>query len=160
MSADSDTNSAPKPGAADPASTLAAFWTQWLEQSTRGTQAILEIMQDAGDPERAKARQNRWLETAAASFDSFLRTPPFMELMRQQLKVVTDLKSMQDQMVKGAARHVGMPLADDVFGLFERLHSTENKILERLEAIDERLRAIEDRLRSEPGAPKKRPPHE
>jgi hypothetical protein len=159
MSADSDKNSQAKPdAAADPSSVVAAFWTQWLEQSARGTQAILELMQGVGSPQQHKERQERWLETAAESFDSFFRTPPFMELMRQQLKAITDLKVMQDQMVKGAARHLGMPLADDVFGLFERLNSTEQTILNRLEAIEERLRVIEDLCRSEPGSSKKRPP--
>ena len=70
--------------------------------------------------------------------------------MRQQLKAITDLKTMQDQVVKGAARHLGMPLADDVFGLFERLHSTEQTIIDRLQAMEERLKAIEERIRPEP----------
>lgn len=158
MSADSDKNSETKPAAAaDPASMVAAFWTQWLEQSTRGTQAILEIMQGVGGPQQAKQRYERWLETAAESFDSFFRTPPFMELMRQQLKAITDLKTMQDQVFKGAARHLGMPLADDVFGLFERLHSTEQTILDRLQSIEERLQAIEELCRNEFGSSKKRP---
>jgi len=158
MSADSDNNSQPKPAAAaDPASMVAGFWTQWLEQSTRGTQALLEVMQGIGGPQQTKERQERWLETAAESCDSFLRTPPFMELMRQQLKAVTDLKTMQDQVVKGAARHLGLPLADDVFGLFERLHSTERTILDRLQAIEERLQVIEELCRPEVSGSKKRP---
>jgi len=157
MSADSDSNSQPKPGAAaDPASMVAAFWAQWLEQSTRGTQALLEITQGMGDPQQTHERQQRWLETAAESFDSLLRTPPFMELMRQQLKAITDLKTMQDQAVKGTARHLGMPLADDVFGLFERLNSTEQTIIARLQAIEERLQAIEERITAEPSSSKKR----
>jgi hypothetical protein len=157
MSADSDNNSQTKTGAAaDPSSMVAAFWAQWLEQSTRGTQALLEITHGVGDPQQTQQRQQRWLETAAETFDSFLRTPPFMELMRQQLKAITDLKTFQDQMVKGAARHLGMPLADDVFGLFERLHSTEQTILNRLQAIEERLRAIEERGCPEPSSPRKR----
>jgi hypothetical protein len=158
MSADSDKNSQTKPAAAaDPASMVAAFWAQWLEQSTRGTQALLEIMQGVGGPEQIKERQDRLLETAAESVDSFLRTPTFMELMRQQLKAITDLKTMQDQVVKGAARHLGMPLADDIFGLFERLHSTEQTILNRLQAIEDRLQVIEDLCRIDPNSSKKRP---
>ncbi len=50
-----------------------------------------------------------------------------------------------------------MPLADDVFGLFERLHSTEQTILNRLLAIEDRLQAIEELCRNEPGSSKKRP---
>jgi len=156
MSVDSDHNSKAKStAAADPSSMVAAFCSQWLEQSTRGTQALLELTQGIGDPQQTRERQQRWLETAAESFDSFLRTPPFLELMRQQLKMITDLKTMQDQAVKGAARHLGMPLADDVFGLFERLHSTEQAIVDRLQAIEERLRAIEERISSEASGSKK-----
>ena len=44
--------------AADPSTMIASFWTQWLEQSSRGTQAILEAMQTAGDPHQF---QRRWL---------------------------------------------------------------------------------------------------
>jgi hypothetical protein len=112
-------------------------------------------MQSLGDPQQARKQQEGLLEKAAESFDSFFRTPPFMELMRQQLKAVTDLKTMQDQMVKGAARHLGMPLADDLFGLFERLHSTEQTILDRLQAIEDRLQVIENLCRAEPGGSRK-----
>jgi hypothetical protein len=158
MSADLGNNSQTKPAvAADPASMFASFWAQWIEQSTRGTQALLEVIQGAGGPQQAKERQERWLATAAESFDSFFRTPPFMELMRQHLKAVTDLKTMQDQIVKGAARHFGMPLAEDVFGLFERLHRTEQTILDRLHAIEERLQVIEELCRAEATNSKKRP---
>ena len=157
MPNDSDYNSQTKPAiAADPASMVAAFWARWLEQSCRGTEALLEIMREVGDPQQTQERQRRWLEQAAESCDDFLRTPAFMELMQRQLKAVTDLKTMQDKMVKGTARHLGMPLADDVFGLFERLHSTEQTILERLQAIEKRLQSIEERGRPEPNGSKKR----
>ena len=66
-----------------------------------------------------------------------------MEAMRQQLKAITDLKRMQDNIVHDAARQLGLPMADDITGLFERLDSTERKILSRLQAIEERLEAIE-----------------
>jgi hypothetical protein len=161
MSADSNNNTQTKLGAPiDPASMVAAFWSQWLEQSTRGTQALLEIAQGASDPQHVKERQQQWLETAAESCDDFLRSTPFMEMMRQHLKSVIDLKTMQDQFIKGAARHFGMPLADDVFGLFERLHSTEQTILHRLQAIEERLQAIEELCRPEASGPKKRAAHD
>jgi hypothetical protein len=138
---------------------VASFWAEWLEQSTRGTQALFGVVQGASDPQQVQEQQQQWLESAAESFDRFLRSGPFMEMMRQHLKTVTDLKTMQDQMVKGVARHFGMPLADDVFGLFERLHSTEQTILQRLQAIEERLQAIEELCGGESGGSKKRTAH-
>lgn len=124
----------------DAISAAAAFWTQWMEQSARGTQALLGLIATSSDP---ATLQRRWLETLAEQFDSFMRTPAFMEMMRRNLKSITDLKVAQDQAVHGAARQLGLPLADDIAGLFERLHSTEQEIVSRLEAIERRLDDLE-----------------
>lgn len=138
-----NSKSNPAPGAAvDPADAVTAFWTQWMEQSSRGTQALLEAMQTAGDPQQV---QRRWLDAVSQSLESYMRTPAFMEMMKQQLKVVTDLKAAQDQVLQGTARQFGMPLAADIGGLYERLHSTEQTILNRLRAIEDRLKAIESK---------------
>ena len=126
--------------ATDPSTLIASFWTQWLEQSSRGTQALLEVMQGAGDPQQL---QRRWLDAMSRSLDDFMRTPTFLQLVGNNLKAVTDLKGMQDQVIQDTARHFGMPLAADITGLFERLHSTEQNIINRLQAIEERLKAIE-----------------
>jgi hypothetical protein len=126
--------------ATDPSLLIASFWTQWLEQSTRGTQALLEAMQGAGDPQLL---HRRWLDAVSRSLDDFMRTPTFLQLLGNNLKAVTDMKGMQDQVIQDTARHFGMPLAADITGLFERLHSTEQNIINRLQAIEERLKAIE-----------------
>jgi len=131
----------------DPAAALFSFWTQWMEQSARGTQAVLEVMQAAGDPQQV---QRHWLDAVARCIDDFMRTPVFMEAMRQNLKTVTDLKRMQDQTVQDTARQFGLPLAVDITGLFERLNSTERTIVSRLQAIDDRLKALETKLGASP----------
>jgi len=135
------TESNPNPSVAtDPSTMIASFWTQWLEQASRGTQALLETMQGAGDPQQL---QRHWLDAVSQSLDDFMRTPVFLELLRNNLKAVTDLKGMQDQVVQDTARQFGLPLAADITGLFERLHSAEQNIINRLQAIEERLKAIE-----------------
>jgi hypothetical protein len=128
--------------AADPASLMASFWAQWLEQSSRGTQALLEVMQVAGDPQQI---QRRWLDAVSRSLDDFMRTPAFLQLLKNNLKAITDLKDLQDSVIQDTARQFGMPLAADITGLFERLHSTEQTILNRLQAIEDRLKAIESK---------------
>ena len=99
-------------------------------------------MQTAGDPQQI---QRRWLDAVSRSLDDFMRTPTFLELLKNNLKAVTDLKGMHDQVVEDTARQLGMPMAKDITGLYERLHSTEQTILDRLSAIEERLSAIESK---------------
>jgi len=139
----SNNNSNPNPSAvADPVAAMSSFWGQWLEQSSKGTQAMMEAMQTAFDP---KEIQRRWLDALSRSFEDFMRSPAFLELMKNKLKAVTDLKSMQNQMVEDTARQFGIPLVGDIAGLFERLNSTEQTILNRLQAIEDRLKAIENK---------------
>ena len=142
MSTDSKSEATPD-AAADPTTALFSFWTQWLEQSTRGTQAMLEAMQTASDPQQA---QRHWVDAVSRSIEDFMRTPVFMDVMKRNLKMMTDLKGLQDQAVQGVARHLGQPLAADITGLFERLNSTEQTIVTRLRAIEERLKAVEAKL--------------
>jgi len=139
----SNNNPNPNPSAvADPVAAMSSFWAQWLEQSSQGTQAMMEAMQTSFDPQQI---QRRWLEAMSRSFDDFMRSPAFLELMKNNLKAVTDLKGMQNQMVEDTARQFGIPLVGDIAGLFERLQSTEQTILNRLQAIEDRLKAIEQK---------------
>jgi hypothetical protein len=127
----------------DSAFPFASFWTDYLEQTDAHGKAMLEYFQTLGDPQQM---QKRWLETVGRSLDAYMRSPAFLEAMQRNLKVMTDLKSFQDQLVQDVARHVGVPLASDVYGLFERLHSVEQTILKQLKAVDGRLIAIETKL--------------
>lgn len=138
MAAYGESNAAP-----DPTDLLVSYWSRWMEQSTRGTQAILEAIASSGD---SKQLQRRWLDAFAESAENFFRTPAFLGLMKQQLKLVTDLKSMQDQVIRGTARQIGLPLAEDISGLFERLNSAERKILSRIGEIESRVKVLEEKL--------------
>ena len=89
--------------------------------------------------------QARWLEAVSRSLDDFMRTPAFLEILKNNLKAVTDLKGMQNQVVEDTARQFGIPMTADITGLFERLHSTEQTIVSRLQAIEDRLKAIESK---------------
>jgi hypothetical protein len=133
--------------AADPNHAFAGLWSGYFEQVDAQSRAFLDCLQSMGDPQ---AMQRRWLEQLSKSMDGYLRSPAFLEAMQRNLKAMTDIKAFQDQVVQDFARHVGMPLADDIYGLFERLHSVEHTIMARLKAIEGRLAAIETRL--EPGS--------
>jgi hypothetical protein len=49
-------------------------------------------------------------------------------------------------MAKELARNFNLPMASDISGLFERLHSVETAILDQLGHIEKRLQAIEEQV--------------
>lgn len=79
-----------------------------------------------------------------------MRSPAFLELMKRHLKAMTELKRLQDQVVHGIARQLGLPVSDDITGLFGRMYSAERTIRDRLRAIEDRLKAVEARLGETP----------
>jgi hypothetical protein len=127
----------------DPSFPFAELWTGYLEQADAQSKAMLECFQSFGDPQQI---QRRWLDALSKSLDSYMRSPAFLEGLQRNLRVMTDLKASQDQVVQDIAHQVGIPLASDIFGLFERLYSVERTILSRLKAIEERLGTIEAKL--------------
>ena len=132
----------------DPASPFAGLWAGYLERADAQGKAMLDCFQALGDPQQL---QKRWLEALSRSIDSSMRSPAFLEALQRNLKAMTDLKAFQDQIVQDTARNIGLPLASDIYGLFERLHSVEHTILARLEAIEGRLATIEAKLGADQG---------
>jgi hypothetical protein len=125
-----------------PANPFLEMWAKYLEQSGLQTHAAMETLQSFADPQRF---QQSWLDALSHSLESFMRTPAFLEALKVNLTTMTDLKKMQDQVIEDTARHIGVPLATDIHGLFERLNVIEQTILSRLSAIDEKLETLAPR---------------
>src|SRR3974390_1957645 len=120
-------NNSEAPGATAglPKNTIVAMWAEYLQQTGAQSRAVLEGMAAMADPQKF---QQRMLESLAESFDTFMRSPAFLEAMRKNLKMMTDMKKLQDQGIEDTARHFGAPLASDIHGLFERLSGVEHTI--------------------------------
>jgi len=141
----SDKSSEGRSSAADPARDFLEFWTNYFEQTAIQTRILLEGMQGG---KSLDLLHTQGLESLSQCLDGFMRTPAFLEVLKQSLKRMIDLKQMQDQMSQSVAQQTGLPLAADVRGVFERVHSAEQSILARLAMLDDRLKAIEKTLNS------------
>jgi hypothetical protein len=140
MAADRVTRNGADMTAAAPANPVLSFWTDYFERTGEQSKAFVEGLNAILDPQKL---QQRWLDALAQNFDEFMRSPAFLEMMRQNLKTMTDLKKAQDKALEETARSIGAPLASDIHGLFERLAGLERALLARLEAVESRLASIE-----------------
>jgi hypothetical protein len=132
---------------ADPARDFLDFWRNYFEQTAIQTRILLESMQGGQTSEKL---HNQWLGSLSQSLESFMRTPAFLDVLKQSLKRMIDMKLLQDQMAQTAAQQSGLPLKTDVKGVFERVHSAEQTILARLATLEDRLKAIETILSTSP----------
>jgi len=133
--------------AADPARDFLDFWRNYFEQTAIQTKILLEGMQGGKSLDQM---HNQGLASVSQSLDSFMRTPAFLEALKQSVKRMIDLKQMQDQVAQTVSQQTGLPTTADITGVFERVHSAERTILKQLAMLDDRLKAIEKTLNSGP----------
>jgi|GEM_PF-817628 len=133
--------------ATDPARDFLEFWKNYFEQTAIQTRIVLEGMQGGKSLDQL---HSQGLASLSDSLDGFMRTPAFLEVLKQSLKRMIDLKQMQDQVAQTVSQQTGLPLTADITGLFERVHSAEQTILKQLAVLDDRLKAIEKTLNSGP----------
>jgi hypothetical protein len=115
------------------------FWTSYFNQTTQSTRGLFESANGGSEP---RALQRRWLEAVSRSMDAYLRSPLFLNAMKQNLDAAVKAKLQVDDLTKEFARNANIPTAGDIAGLFERLRSVEDAMLSRLAKIDERLKTI------------------
>ncbi len=121
-------------------SPLMEFWSGCFGQFTEQSQALLAGMKEASDP---AALRRLWLDSLAKSLDYYMRSPAFLDSVRRNYEMVTQLKGAAEDLARDVSRGTGIPRISDISGLFERLRIGQEAILTRLSAIEERLEALE-----------------
>jgi len=118
------------------------FWTQMVDQRGDWMQTMM-----AGAPANMDLQtlRKRWLEALTKSIDAYVRTPAFLESMRRNFDAMTSMKTSSDLAKREVLRQAGMPYVEDIAGLYERLQTGQELLLDRLAAIDQRLAKIERR---------------
>jgi hypothetical protein len=119
------------------------FWSGYVKQANDTTRDLLAGINGNAD---VKTWQRRWYDAVSKSMDAYMRSPAFLQAMKQNLDAVIKVKQQTDDLACEIARNANIPTAGDISGLFERLHSVEEVILNRLGTIEERLGKIEQQI--------------
>jgi hypothetical protein len=119
------------------------FWSGYIQQANDTTRELLEGINGNAD---VKTWQRRWYDAISKSMDAYMRSPAFLQAMKQNTDAMIKVKQQADDLATEFARNANIPTAGDISGLFERLHSVEEVILNRLGRIEERLGTIEKQI--------------
>ncbi len=121
------------------------FWSDYVQQANDATREFLDGIDDQTN---VKSFQRRWFDTVGKSAEAYMRSPAFLQSMKQNSDAAIKFKRQADDLANEMARNANIPTTGDISGLFERLHSVEEAIVGRLGRIDERLKSIEERIGS------------
>lgn len=123
------------------------YWTKLVEQNTQWSQALMAGVPPDVDP---AAVRRQWLDAMSRSIEAFMRTPTFLESMKRHSDTTTAAKVTSELAQREVARESGLPHIEDISGLYDRLETANELVLQRLQTIEDRLEAIEHNLNGKP----------
>ena len=119
------------------------LWSDYVKQADDQTREILDGIDDSTN---IRTWQRRWFDAVSKSMDAYMRSPLFLQAIKQNTDATIKFKQHADDLATEIARNANIPTAGDISGLFERLHSVEEQILSRLGRIEKRLGGIEEQI--------------
>lgn len=123
----------------NPADAFNKFWSDFAARM--GSAGMMP--QTPNGPDALKQMQRMYFDAMAKYADEYMRSPQFLDMLKQTMDASMAWKKQMDQWLTGTMKAASMPTAADANETIARLHSMEQRLSDRLEALEERLSAIE-----------------
>jgi len=124
----------------------AAFQKLWIDSFT--DMASVWSQFSAGSPPVDEMRKMRggMLKVLAETWDEYMRTPQFLEMMKASLNGALDLKRMAREGMNRVHEQFENPSKQDVDAVLLAIRHVERRLLDRLEGLDDRVANLNERI--------------
>ena len=124
----------------------AAFQKLWMDSLTE--MAGIWSQYSAGSPPIDEMRKMRggMLKVLAETWDEYMRTPQFLEMMKASLNGALDLKRMAREGMNRVHEQFENTSKQDVDAVLLAIRHVERRLLDRLEGLDDRVANLNERI--------------
>lgn len=141
----------------DNGKTLDPFTRFMQDMASRMNFGMMPTGQPFG-PEAMQQARRAFFDAMAQYCDDFMRSPQFLEGMKQTMAQSLAFRKQMNQFVTTAMHSAQMPTAEDMGEVLSTLRAIEGTLLQRVEEISARLDRLEGgNSRRKPAAPKTAP---
>src|SRR6202162_96641 len=125
---------------------VAAFQKLWTDSFANMTSVWSQF--SPGSPPLEEMRQMRggMLKVLAETWDEYMRTPLFMEMMTASLNGALDLKHMARKGMNRVHKQFKNPSKEDIDGVLLAIRHVERRLLDRLEGLDDRVANLDQKI--------------
>ena len=121
---------------------VAGFQKIWMDTFSRMAQTAFSFSPDAAPPEMIRQMRSGIFQALAQSWDEYLRSPQFLEGMKQWMDNAILFRKMSNDFFT-KARHETQDVArEDVDSVMLAVRHMEKRILDRMEDLSARVDAI------------------
>src|SRR5437764_226183 len=123
-----------------------AFLKICTESFAKIGKAAFTFSPDAVPPEMLRQVRSGMFQALAQSWDEFLRSPQFMEGMKQMMDNAVAFRKLSSEFLTTAHQELGGVTSEDVEGLVGVVRHMESRLAERMEALSSQMAELNRRL--------------
>lgn len=125
---------------------VAAFQKLWTD--TFANMAGVWSQFSPGSPPSDEMRKMRggMLKVLAETWDEYMRTPQFMEMMKASLNGALDLKRLAREGMNQVHAQFENPSKNDIDDVLLAVRHGERRLLDRLEGLDDRVAKLDEKI--------------
>jgi len=127
---------------------VVAFQKLWLDSFANMASIWSEFSPTSPPMDELRKMRGGMLKILADTWEEYMRTPQFMQLMNASLNGALDLKRMARDGLNRVHDQLENTTKQDIDGVLMAVRHVERRILDRLEGIEERVTNLDDRLES------------
>ena len=134
-----DSNATENPGssAEDLAGQAAAFQKIWLDTFGKLMQAAISAPPNTVPPEIIRQMRSGIFQGLARTWDEFLRSPQFMDQMKQSIENAVFLRKMTNDFLTRVHHEMQGTAREDIDTVMLAVRHMEQRILDRLEKLEQ-----------------------
>jgi hypothetical protein len=125
---------------------VAAFQKLWTDSLANMTSVWSQFSPGSPPSEEMRAMRGGMLKVLAETWDEYMRTPLFMEMMKASLNGALDLKLMARDGMNRVHEQFENPSKEDIDGVLLAIRHAERRLLDRLEGLDDRVANLDQKI--------------
>ena len=125
---------------------VAAFQKLWMDSFADMTGVWSQFSASSPPIDEMRKMRGGMLKVLAETWEEYMRTPQFLEMMKASLNGAIDLKRMAREGMNRVHEQFENPSKQDVDDVLLAIRHVERRLLERLEGIDDRVANLNERI--------------
>ena len=122
----------------------ASFQKIWMDSVTNMAGAFTQFSPASPPPEQIRGLRTNMLKVLSETWNEFMRSPQFMEVMKLSINGAFDFRSMMRENMNKLHDQLETPTKEDVDGILLAIRHVERRVLDRLEGMEDRIANIND----------------
>jgi hypothetical protein len=125
---------------------VAAFQKLWTDSFANMAGVWSQFSPGAPPSDEMRKMRGGMLKVLAETWEGYMRTPQFMEMMRASLNGALDLKRVASDGMSRVHEQFKTPSKEDVDEVLLAIRHVERRLLDRLEGLDDRVAKLDEKI--------------